>query len=187
MSRSPAFSLLLDNESYVAAKNLFRRLMQRGYDGAVAAAWGDCLIFQSRAAVLGREEARGHARGGVDLRVDVLDVVACRLRRDHELGGDLLARQAARDQPQDVDLAGRQPGRPLAAARDRMAGRGENRGDRLGVELAGSRVGLELARRACSALSAGRCGRGSRIDRYASTAPRIRAGREIAPPASPFG
>jgi hypothetical protein len=32
----------------MAAKMLFRRLMRRGYADDPIAAWGDCLIFQSR-------------------------------------------------------------------------------------------------------------------------------------------
>ena len=42
--------------------------------------------------MLHREQARSARGGRVDLRVDVLDVVADRLRRDHELRRDLLVR-----------------------------------------------------------------------------------------------
>ena len=59
---------------------------------------------------------RRRAARRVDLRVDVLDVVADRLRRDRQPLGDLLVRQPAREQPQHLDLARRQPGRALAAA-----------------------------------------------------------------------
>src|SRR6476646_3154529 len=100
-----------------------RRISFVGSCTEVTAAWSrppEAIAPTSEQAVLRGEEARGHAGGRIDLRVDVLDVVASRLGRDHELGGDLLARQAARDQPQDVDLAGRQSGRPLAAPADVM-------------------------------------------------------------------
>ena len=112
--REPGFLGPPDIRSYVAAKNLLRRLMQRGSDDARRAPGAIAPSF-SRQTVLVGEEARADARGDVGLRVDVLDVVARRLRRDHESAGDLLARQAARDQPQDVDLAGVSPAGPLAS------------------------------------------------------------------------
>jgi hypothetical protein len=65
------------------------------------------LPHLSEQAVFGGEEACFDARGRVDLRVDVLDVVSRRLRRDHKLGRDLLARQSPRDEPEDVDLTRR--------------------------------------------------------------------------------
>ena len=67
--------------------------------------------------------------GGADLGVDVLDVVGDRLRRDHELLGDLLVREPAGEQPQHLDLALGQPGGAFAAARDAVAGGAEHRLD----------------------------------------------------------
>src|ERR1700721_2370604 len=64
-------------------------------------------------AVLHREQAGGHAAGGADLDVDVLDVIARGLGRDDQTRGDLLTRQPPGQQPQYVDLAGGKPGRSL--------------------------------------------------------------------------
>ena len=97
-----------------------------------------CCIANRLAAARGR---------GVDLRVDVLDVVADGLRRDHEPLGDLLVRQAAREQPEHLDLARGQPGRALAAPRDAVAGGAEDGLDRLGVEAAGPDLGPQLGGR----------------------------------------
>ena len=92
----------------------------------------------------------------------MLDVVADRLGRDHEPLGDLLVREPAREQPQDLDLARGQPGRALAAPRDAMAGGAEHRLDGLGVEPARPDVGAQLGG-GLVGRALGRCGRGSRI------------------------
>ena len=94
--------------------------------------------------MLHREQARGGAGRGVDLRVDVLDVVGDRLGRDHQALGDLLVGEPAREQPEDLDLARGQSRRALAAPRDAMAGGAEHRLDGLGVEAAGLDVGPQL-------------------------------------------
>src|SRR5689334_8567575 len=102
------------------------------------------LPYLSEQTVLRREQARGHARGRVDLRVDVLDVVARGLRSDDELAGNLLARQPARKEAEYVDLAGRQACRPLPAPADLVPGGLENRVDRVRVELPRSDVAAQL-------------------------------------------
>ena len=99
-----------------------------------------------------------------DLGVDVLDVVARRLRRDHQTRRDLLARQPAREQTQHVHLAGREPGRSLAPPADPVAGGDEHGVDRVGVEPSGLDLGAQLTRRPPRQIRAGRYGRGSRID-----------------------
>ena len=60
--------------------------------------------------MLHREEAGFGPAGGVDLGVDVLDVVARGLRRDDQAPGDLLVGQAAGQEPEHLDLACGQPG-----------------------------------------------------------------------------
>ena len=78
--------------------------------------------------------------------------------------GDLLVRQAAREQPQHLDLARGQPGGALAAARDAVAGGAEHRLDRVGVEAARRATSARSSRRRLvGAAAPGRCGRGSRI------------------------
>src|SRR5689334_15939946 len=88
-------------------------------------------VAEGEEPVLGREQGGRRAGRDADLRVDVLDVVADRLRRDLELPGDLLVEQAAREQPQDLDLARREAGRALRPPRDLVAGRDEYGVDRL--------------------------------------------------------
>ena len=96
--------------------------------------------------MLDREEARAGPGRGVDLRVDVLDVVSDGLRRDHEPARDLLVRVAVREQPEHVDLPRREAGRPTTAARDAMAGRSQHRLDRVGVQPSGSDLRPQLGR-----------------------------------------
>jgi hypothetical protein len=55
------------------------------------------------------EQAGGHAVGRVDLRVDMLDVVARGLGRHRQARGDLLRRESPREQSQHFDLARGQP------------------------------------------------------------------------------
>ena len=71
-------------------------------------------------AVLGREQACRDAGRGVDLRVDVLDVVARRLRRDHEL-----ARRSACSTGRARPAAGRRPRGSSARPASRRGGRRE--------------------------------------------------------------
>src|SRR5215470_11983324 len=76
-----------------------------GPHGAVAPSLrssGGGGILGGEQAVLHGEQAGGRAVGDADLHIDVLDVVAGGLRRDHQARGDLFARQATREQPQDV-------------------------------------------------------------------------------------
>ncbi len=83
--------------------------------------------------------------------VDVLDVVGDRLRCDHEVLGDRLVRQPAREQPQDLDLPRGEPRRTVAAAHHAMTGGAEHRLDGLRVEAARrdicAQLGARLVRR----------------------------------------
>ena len=108
-------------------------------------AGGELLLGQQ--AVLHREQARRRAARGVDLRVDVLDVVAGGLRRDHEPRGDLLVRQPRASSRSTSTSRGGEPGRPLAAARHAVARGAEHGLDRLAVEAAGLDLGAQLRRR----------------------------------------
>jgi hypothetical protein len=65
---------------------------------------GGGLLFGQQA-VPHREQRRGGPAGGADLDVDVLHVIAGRLRRDHQFRGDLLVRLAPREQDEYLDLA----------------------------------------------------------------------------------
>jgi hypothetical protein len=56
------------------------------------------------------------------------------LRRDEEDSRDVLVRQTARGEPQDVDLARGESRGPFTTARDAMPGGGEDRSDRFVVE-----------------------------------------------------
>src|SRR5581483_10823025 len=84
-------------------------------------------------AVLHREQGGAGARGDAELRVDVLHVRVGRLRRDHELRGDLPLRAAAREQAEHLPLAWRQSARQLAPAAS-GAGCGERALGRIAVE-----------------------------------------------------
>ena len=61
-----------------------------------------------------------------------------------------------------LDLAGGEPGRPLASGRRSVTGRAQHGVDRVAVEPPRPRLARRLAA-ASSASSAGRCGRGSVI------------------------
>ena len=69
------------------------------------------------------------------------------LRRDHEPLGDLLVREPAREQPQDLDLARGQARGAFAPARDAVPGRAEHGLDGVGVEAAGLHLRAQLGRR----------------------------------------
>src|SRR5215217_4590792 len=88
-------------------------------------------LLDAHQTVLDGEQARLGAVGGADLRVDVLDVAACGLAGDHELLGDLLVRQSAHKEPEDLDLAAREAFGSLATAPDGMAGGPEHGLDRV--------------------------------------------------------
>jgi hypothetical protein len=72
--------------------------------------------------LLHRVQARLGAAGAADLRVDVLDVVARRLRGYHQPVGDLLVGMPLGRECEHFDLASGQPRRPLAAASHAMPG-----------------------------------------------------------------
>ena len=77
------------------------------------------------------------------LGVDVLDVVVRRLARDHQPLRDLLAGHAPRHQPQHLDLAGAQPGRPAPAVPAAVPGRAQHGFDGGTVEAPGPDLGPE--------------------------------------------
>jgi hypothetical protein len=98
-------------------------------------------------AVLHGEHRGGGPAGGVDLGVDVLDVIAGRLRRDHQSFGYLPVGQAAGEQDEDLDLAGGQAGQGLPAPRQPVPGRLEHGVHRRAVQAAGPDLGSHLRRR----------------------------------------
>ena len=138
-------------------------------------------------AVLHREHrGRGPARGA-DLGVDVLDVIAGRLRRDDQPGGDLLVGQAAGEQDAGPRPRARSARPGLPAPRQPVPGRGQHGLDGVAVQAAGPDLGA-AARAAASLGGQARpvrpwlAHRGVRVG--GAEDPR---GREIAPPDSPRG
>src|SRR6202008_2074598 len=103
--------------------------------------WDVCVRQQP---VLDREQARTRAARGVDLRIDVLDVAAARLRGDDQACGDLLVREPAREQLQDLDLAFGQSRGTLSPAGNPVAGGSEHGVDGVSVEPAGFDLGAQL-------------------------------------------
>jgi hypothetical protein len=79
-----------------------------------------------------------------DLGVDVLDVVADGLWCHGEAGRDLLIRQAAHGEAQDVDLSGGETGDVCLPARDAMASSGEHRGHGIWIEAPGASVAAQF-------------------------------------------
>src|SRR5271167_2418637 len=71
------------------------------------------------------------------LGIDTLDMVACRLLGDEQLGGDLAVRPALRDESQDLDLPGGESRRPGCSPRCAMPGCRQNGVNRLGAEASG--------------------------------------------------
>ena len=69
-------------------------------------------LFLGQQPLLHRKQAGGGTTRRVDLRVDVFGVVGDRFRRDHQPLGDLLVGEPPREQPEDIDFARRQSGRP---------------------------------------------------------------------------
>jgi hypothetical protein len=78
-----------------------------------------------------------------DLGVDVLDVVADGLWCHDEAGCDLLVRQAAHGEAQDVDLSGGETG-DVCRARDAMASSGKHRGCGIWIEAPGASVAAQF-------------------------------------------
>src|SRR5207248_8044834 len=114
--------------------------------GAFASSFGELSVLGDQA-VLDGEHAGADAVGRTGLRVDVLDVISCRLRRNDEARGDLLRREPTREQAQDVDLARGEPGGSIASAPDAMPRRREDGLDRVGVEPARRDVLTKLGSR----------------------------------------
>jgi hypothetical protein len=114
----------------------------------VAPSWGKCLIFVGRTGGAGKSVGpqyadqpmrEGEQRSprpvrGVELCVDVLHMVAGRLRGYVKLGRDPDGRVAARDQTEDIDLTIRQAGGPRTASRPAVPGCGEDGLDRRAVQ-----------------------------------------------------
>lgn len=65
-----------------------------------------------------REEASHGAIGDTDLGVDVLDMVARRLSRNHQALGDFLLRHSAGEVSQYLNFARGESGRPLSIPSD---------------------------------------------------------------------
>ena len=119
--------------SYVSAKNLLRkthrclpaielRNLRRAESGRVGHLPHLSAERPSRGSDrAGRRTGSPRPAGRAGLGVDVLDVVARGLRRDHQLLGDLLIGKAEREQPQDLDLARGQPGGPRHSGGGRRA------------------------------------------------------------------
>src|SRR5437763_3055857 len=107
----------------------------------------DALCFERvEQAVLHGEDGGGGPRGHAGLAVDGLDVVARRLRRDHEVAGDVPGGYAAGQQPQHLHLAGgERAGVPLAPAHP-MPRRREHRVDRVAVQPSGPDLAVQLRR-----------------------------------------
>ena len=98
-------------------------------------------------AMLHREHRGRGPAGGVDAGVDVLDLVASRLRRDDQPFGYLLGGQATGEQDEHLDLAGGQAGQGLPAPRQPVPGRLEHGVHGRAVQAAGpdTRGGREIA------------------------------------------
>ena len=98
-------------------------------------------------AVLDGEHAGLRPVRSAGLRVDVLDVAARSLGRDDQLSGDLLVREAAREQPEHLDLAGGETRRPLTPARHTVPGGTQDRARGVAVEAAFAHLGANDVRR----------------------------------------
>src|SRR5947209_10066161 len=70
-------------------------------------------FFRRDEALLDCKQRRGRTCRDADLRIDALDVIVGRLRGNPEDAADLLRGTSLRNPPQNLDLAGRQIGRPL--------------------------------------------------------------------------
>src|SRR4051794_32149797 len=92
-----------------------------------------------------RVQARFGPARRADLGVDVLDVGPDGLHREHESRRDLLVRQTARDELEDLDLAMRETVLPVAPTSNAMPRAREDSVDRGGVEAAGAHIGAQLA------------------------------------------
>ena len=118
------------------------------------------------------EQRGGGPAGRADLGVDVLDVVAGCLGRDHQSFGYLLVGQATGEQDQDLGLAGGQgrgPGQPFPAPRPPVPGRLEHGVHGRAVQAAGPDLGPQFRRRflgrAGRAVRPGLTHRGVRVGR----------------------
>ena len=93
------------------------------------------------------EEARQGAAGNADLLIDVFDVIAGGLARNHQTLCDFGVGQSQSQEPQDLDLARSEAGRQASAAGDMLARRTQDRIDRTAVESARIRLGSKVNRR----------------------------------------
>lgn len=88
--------------------------------------------------MLHREKRRGSPSGVADLEVNVLHMMLSGTPGDDQPLGDLLVRQAAGQQPQHLDLAVAEPGRPLPAySWPLLPSRDDDSGYAVGVEPPG--------------------------------------------------
>src|SRR5690348_4668494 len=108
--------------------------------------WSSAGGFEgAHQAVLGGVQRRGGAAGYAELRVEVLDVVGRRLRRDHKPLGDFPVRVAAGQQPEHLDLACGEPAGPCPPGGRAMARGSQDSVDRLAVQPAGDDLGPQVA------------------------------------------
>ncbi len=97
-------------------------------------------------AALKRVEGGAGAGRDADLGIKALDVIVRGLGRDLEKAGRLLGRMPGRDQPQDLDLARREPRQTSARIpAGGLAGCGEDGFDRLGAEASSPTAARILA------------------------------------------
>jgi hypothetical protein len=89
------------------------------------------------------EQARWRTSRGVDLRVDVLDVVPTVLCEVTSCWAMSLLESPLCQQPEDLDLAVGQARRPVATTRDAVTGGAENRLDCARVQATGVYVFLQ--------------------------------------------
>lgn len=110
--------------------------------------------------MLHREQRGRGAAGHADPGVDVLHVALGGAPRDHQPRRDLRVRQPLRDEPQDLDLARREP--PATGARTGADGcpAAPSTAPTASEESLPAVASVASSPAAASAVSAGRCGRG---------------------------
>lgn len=98
-------------------------------------------------AVSDGEKARQRAAGDTDLLIDVFDMIAGGLARNHQTLCDFGVGKPQRQETQHLDLARSEAGRQASAAGDVLACRAQDRIDRAAVESPAVRLGSKVSRR----------------------------------------